>query len=94
MPRTPGTPRPPLADLSPGHRNRIIGARNFGIPYSRIAEQENIAESTARVTVKNTPLRPGGISQPRGRPPSRISPRDARSILELLLKTQRLRRLN
>ena len=90
MPRTPGTPRPPLADLSPGHRNRIIGARNFGILYSRIAEQENIAESTARVTVKNTPLRPGGISQPRGRPPSRISPRDARSIFRAIAQNPKI----
>jgi len=59
MPRTPGAPRSPLAQLSPGNRNRIIGARAYGIPFSIIADQENCSPSGAYATVKNAALRAG-----------------------------------
>jgi len=80
MPRTPGAPRSPLAQLSPGNRNRIIGARAYGIPFSIIADQENCSPSGAYATVKNAALRAGQFSRPRGRPQTKLSERDKRRI--------------
>ena len=90
MPRTPGTPRQPLGDLSPGARNRIIGARKYGIPYTWLAVSEKCSPSTARLTVKNALLQPGGLSRPRGRPPSTITERDARAIFRAITRTPKI----
>ena len=80
MPRTPGSIRLPLAELSPGNRNRIIGARAHGIPFATIAGQENCSPSTAYSTVRNALFRAGQYSRPRGRPPTKLSERDKRRI--------------
>jgi hypothetical protein len=70
MPRTPGTPRLPLGEVSPGRRNRIVGARDHGIKFGPIARLEELSESTCRQIVKNAPHQTSCISNPRsGRPP-------------------------
>ena len=80
MPRTPGSIRLPLAELSPGNRNRIIGARAHRIPFATIADQENCSLSAAYFTVRNALFRAGQYSRPQGRPPTKLSERDKRRI--------------
>ena len=54
MPRLLGTPRPPLGKVSLGTRNRVVRARNYGIIYTIIREQENLELLTYRRIFKNT----------------------------------------
>lgn len=90
MPRPPQTPRPALADLSPGSRNRIIGARAHGVPFSAIATQENCSRSAAFSTVKNAPKRPGAFTQLKGHPARKLSPRDERAIFRAIERNPKI----
>ena len=76
MPRPPGTPRPPLGEVSPGTRNRVVRARNHGIPYTAIREQENLDPSTCRRIFKNAPNQISCITRPRPGRPTLLTERD------------------
>lgn len=51
MPRLPNTPRPPLGEVSPNSRSRVVAARDYGIRYTNIAQGENLLPSTVRQIV-------------------------------------------
>ena len=84
MPRTPGSIRLPLAELSPGNRNRIIGARAHGIPFATIADQKNCSFSAVYFTVRNALFRAGQYSQPQRRPPTKLSEYNKRRIYKTI----------
>ncbi|RFU28636.1 hypothetical protein B7463_g7705, partial [Scytalidium lignicola] len=84
MPRTPGTSRPPLAELSPNSRSRIVGARDNGVKISEITQNEGYSNSTIRSVLNNASHQVSYISKPRARTPSLLSLRDQRSIFRLI----------
>ena len=84
MPRAPGTPRPPLGEVSPGRRNRIVGARSYGVPYPVIGGKENLNPLTCRQIVKNASYQTDCITIPQPSRPSLLSLRDQRHIFKLI----------
>ena len=84
MPRAPGTPRPPLGEVSPGRRNGIVGARSHGVPYPAIGGKENLDPSTCRRIVKNASHQTDCITTPQPGRPSLLSLRDQRHIFKLI----------
>ena len=85
MPRPPGTPRPPLGEVSPGTRNRVVGARNHGIAYTAIGEQENLEPSTCRRIFKKAPNQISCIIRPRPGRPTLLTERDQRCIFRTIV---------
>lgn len=51
--RAPGTPRPPLGEVSPNTRSRIVGSRDHGVKFAVIGHMERLGNSTIRTIYKN-----------------------------------------
>ena len=84
MPRAPGTPRPPLGEVSPSRRNRIVGARSHRVPYPAIGGKENLNPATCRQIVKNASHQTDCITTPQLSRPSLLSLHDQRYIFRLI----------
>ncbi len=90
MPRTPGTPRQPLGDVSPARRNQIIGARDHGIKFGPIARLNNLPESTCRGIYKRAETQVGGRSLSKGRPPKALTAGDQRLIRRAIVANPKI----
>lgn len=90
MPRTPGTPRPPLCEVSPNTRSRIVSARDHGIDFKSIAELENLGPSTCRRIRYNASKQTSCISQPRSGRPQVLDARDHRRIFRTIANNPKI----
>jgi hypothetical protein len=83
--RPPGTPRPPLCEVSPNKRSRVCGQRDAGIKFRVIARAENLIDSTCRSIYRRAPNQTSCRSNPRpGRPP-KLTPGDERVIFRAIV---------
>ena len=78
--RIAGNPRGPLQELNASERNQILGARDTGLSYGKLATRFNLPRSTIQYTIEHRHDRPGGESQPRSGRPRKLSPGDKRLL--------------
>lgn len=84
MPRPPNTPRPPLCEVSPNSRSRVVAAREYGIKFTNIARGENLRPGTCRQIVLNASIQTSCISRPRSGRPELITPRLGRQLFRAI----------
>jgi hypothetical protein len=48
-----GALRKPLGEVSPNQRLRVVGSRDYGIPFPIIARIESLTDTTYRLIIKN-----------------------------------------
>ena len=78
--RIAGNTRGPLQELNASERNQILGARDTGLSYGKLATRFNLPRSTIQYTIEHRHDRPGGESQPRSGRPRKLSPGDKRLL--------------
>ena len=78
--RAPGTPRPPLGEVSPNTRSRIVGSRDHGVKFAAIGRMERLSDSTVRTIYKNATHQTSCITPKRYGAPSVLTIRDHRLI--------------
>lgn len=83
--RAPGTPRPPLGEVSPNTRSRVVGARDHGIKFKAISRLEKLDDSTCRKIYKNASHQTSCITNKRPGAPSVLTPGDHRLIRRALV---------
>ena len=78
--RLPGTPRPPLGEVSPNTRSRVVSARDYGIKFGAISRLERLDDSTCRKIYKNASHQVSCITPSRPGAPPVLTPGDHRLI--------------
>lgn len=90
MARPPATPRPPLCEVSPNTRSRIVSARVHGIDFMTIAEHENLTPSTCRRIRYNASKQTSCISRPRSGRPRVLDARDQRRLFRTIANNPKI----
>ena len=80
-----GTPRPPLGEVSPNTRSRVVGARDHGIKFKAISRMEKLDDSTCQKIYKNASYQILCITNIRPGTPSVLTPGDHRLIRRALV---------
>jgi hypothetical protein len=90
MPRPPGTPRPPLGEISPNKRSRICGTHDVGIKFAVIARTEGLKDKTCRAIYKNAENQVSCYSRKRTGRPTLVIDRDQRAIFRQLASNPKI----